>query len=72
MGMVLIHGVETNGAAFVRDQLCAEVSGCWLSGAVPFRLTPLSLPETQTKAKGSVTSSFWKKKMLFTCLTVQV
>lgn len=71
MGMVLIHGLETNGAAFVQDQLSAEVSGCWLSGAVPFRLTPLSLTETQTKGKDSGTSSFCKK-MLFTYLIVQV
>lgn len=31
--MVLIHGIETHGAAFVQDQLSAEVSGCWLSGS---------------------------------------
>lgn len=53
-GMVLFNGIETNGEAFVQDQLSAEVSGCWLSGAMPFRLTPLSLTDTQT------TSSFCK------------
>lgn len=74
MGMVLVHGVETNGAAFVQDQLSAEVSGCWLSGAVPFRLTPLSLTQTQTKGKDSVTSSFSKKNAfhLFNCASLKM
>lgn len=47
--MVLLSGIETNGAAFVQDQLSAEVSGCWLSGEMPFKLTPLSLNDNRQK-----------------------
>lgn len=65
--MVLVSARDTNGAAFVRDQLSAEVSGCWLSAETPFRLPP----STGARINGDTLSPlrFYKTPSLLTaCL----
>lgn len=63
IGIVLLSAIETNGAAFVQDQLSAEVSGCWLSGETPFSLTPLALNDTQTKR-----NILWPLRLVIFCI----